>query len=234
MTALEHRPTEVAEAVAGATVHRIRRMTAEDLPAVVGWHRAEFPAGFYAQLGEAFLRRWMAAHLRRPASVSLVALDGEHNLVGYLLGTTDDGEYGAGPVGLSVGLAARGAAALVARPALWADFAGVRARSYAGRAARAVRARRAGQHPTGEGELLYICVERQYRQRGGGAALLDAYVGEARRRGTERLHLVTEADNAVAQQFYLRRGWSALPEPRRSLDGRPLVRMELCLREPST
>ncbi len=201
-------------------------MTVDDVPAVVGWHLQAFPAGFYARLGEGFMRRWMRAHMLRPASVSLVAHDADDCLVGYLLGTTDDAVYGTGPLVLSADLASRGAAALLARPRLWGDFVRVRARSYAGRALRSLKARRAAGGESGEGELIYICVESRYRQRGGGAALLDAFVGEARRSGTQRLHLVTEEDNATARRFYDRRGWSTTDGSRKALDGRPLVRME--------
>ena len=129
-------------------------------------------------------------------------------------------------LGLSADLAGRGAVALLARPRLWADFVRVRARSYAGRAVRSLKARRASGSESGEGELIYICVESRYRQRGGGAALLDAFVGEARRSGTQRLHLVTEEDNGTARRFYDRRGWCTMDGSRKALDGRPLVRME--------
>lgn len=226
MTALEQRPVDATAGVVPAVGHRIRSMTVHDVPAVVGWHLQAFPAGFYARLGEGFMRRWMRAHILRPASVSLVAHDADDRLVGYLLGTTDDAVYSTGPLALSANLAGRGAAALLTRPRLWGDFVRVRARSYAGRAVRSLKARRAASGESGEGELIYICVESQYRQRGGGAALLDAFVGEARRSGTRRLHLVTEEDNGTARRFYDRRGWCTTDGSRTALDGRPLVRME--------
>lgn len=226
VTALEQRPVGAQQGVDPVVVHRIRSMTVDDVPAVVGWHLQAFPAGFYARLGAGFMRRWMRAHILRPASVSLVAHDADDRLVGYLLGTTDDAVYSTGPLGLSADLAGRGAVALLARPRLWADFVRVRARSYAGRAVRSLKARRASGSESGEGELIYICVESRYRQRGGGAALLDAFVGEARRSGTQRLHLVTEQDNGTARRFYDRRGWCTMDGSRTALDGRPLVRME--------
>lgn len=226
MTALEQRPVDTTQGIVPAVGHRIRPMTVNDVPAVVGWHLQAFPSGFYARLGEGFMRRWMRAHILRPASVSLVAHDADDRLVGYLLGTTDDAVYGTGPLVLSADLAGRGAAALLARPRLWGDFVRVRARNYAGRAVRSLRARRAAVNESYKGELIYICVESRYRQRGGGAALLDAFVGEARRSGTQRLHLVTEVDNGTARRFYDRRGWSTTDGSRTALDGRPLVRME--------
>ena len=226
MTALEQQPVDATQRVVPAVGHRIRPMTVHDVPAVVGWHLQAFPAGFYARLGEGFMRRWMRAHILRPASVSLVAHDADDRLVGYLLGTTDDAVHSTGPLVLSADLAGRGAVALLARPRLWGDFVRVRARSYAGRAVRSLKARRATSTESGEGELIYVCVESRYRQRGGGAALLDAFVGEARRSGTQRLHLVTEEDNGTARNFYDRRGWCTTDGSRTDLDGRPLVRME--------
>lgn len=226
MTALEQRPVDAPRRVVIAVGHRIRAMTVDDVPAVVGWHLQAFPAGFYARLGEGFLRRWMRAHILRPASVSLVAHDADDQLVGYLLGTADDAIYRTGPLALSADLASRGAAALLARPRLWGDFVRVRARSYAGRAVRSLKARRAAGTESHEGELIYICVESRYRQRGGGAALLDAFVGEARRSGARRLHLITEEDNTTARRFYDKRGWRTTDGSRTALDGRPLVRME--------
>lgn len=226
MTAVENPPVEAAKRAVPAVGHRIRPMTVDDVPAVVGWHLQAFPAGFYARLGEGFLRRWMRAHILRPASVSLVAHDADDRLVGYLLGTADDAVYSTGPLALSAGLAGRGAVALLARPRLWGDFVRVRARSYAGRAVHSLMARRTAGGESGEGELIYICVESRYRQRGGGGALLDAFVGEARRSGTKRLHLVTEQDNASARRFYDKRGWCTADGSRTALDGRALVRME--------
>lgn len=226
MTTLEQQPVEATQRVVPAVGHRIRPMTVHDVPAVVGWHLQAFPAGFYARLGEGFMRRWMRAHILRPASVSLVAHDADDRLVGYLLGTTDDAVHSTGPLVLSADLAGRGAVALLARPRLWGDFVRVRARSYAGRAVRSLKARRATSTESGEGELIYVCVESRYRQRGGGAALLDAFVGEARRSGTQRVHLVTEEDNGTARRFYDRRGWCTTDGSRTALDGRPLVRME--------
>lgn len=226
MTAVEQQPVEAAQRAVPAAGHRIRPMTVGDVPAVVGWHLQAFPAGFYARLGEGFMRRWIRAHILRPASVSLVAHDADDRLVGYLLGTADDAVYSTGPLALSADLAGRGAAALLARPRLWGDFVRVRARSYAGRAVRSLMARRAAGGESGGGELIYICVESRYRQRGGGAALLDAFVGEARRSGTKRLHLVTEQDNGTARHFYDKRGWCTTGGSRTALDGRALVRME--------
>lgn len=202
-------------------------MTSADLVHVVAWHREAFPAGFYAHLGPAFMRAWFAAHMTAPASVSLVACDGDGAVVGYLLGTLDDAGYRQRSVEHGARLLVRGTAAFVARPGLWGEFARVRARPYAGRAARWLL----GQRPmaragVGDGELVYICVEPQHRRQGAGAVLLEAYTGEAIRSGTARLHLVTELDNHGAQRFYARHGWHVMEGTAHAHDGRTLVRMQ--------
>lgn len=210
-----------------AHLHSIRLMTPADLDHVVAWHVEAFPSGFYAQLGPGFMRAWFAAHMTAPASVSLVACDGDGAVVGYLLGTLDDADYRDRPARAGARLLARGTGAFVARPGLWGEFARVRARPYAGRAAR----RMLGQRPVtrngaGDGELVYICVEPEHRRQGAGAALLEAFTGEGIRSGTARLHLVTELDNIGAQRFYARHGWQVMEDTAHALDGRTLVRME--------
>jgi ribosomal protein S18 acetylase RimI-like enzyme len=210
--------------------HTVRIMDRTDLEAVVAWHREAFPAGFYAQLGPRFMDRWFRFHLDSPASVSLVACDSAGSVVGYLLGTLDDAEYGSRALTEDAQLFARGAAALTVRPALGIEFSRRRARAYAGRVARRLKRgstpRRDG---AGDGELVYICVESDHRRQGAGAALLDAFTGEALRSGTRRLHLVTEADNVGAQRFYVRHGWHVMDDTSQALDGRTLVRMQRVL-----
>lgn len=211
--------------------HSVRLMAPSDLDAVVEWHLEAFPSGFYAQLGVRFMRAWFAAHVAAPASISLVACAGDGAVVGYLLGTLDDADYRDRSAGDGARLLARGTAAFVARPGLWGEFARVRARPYAGRAARRILGRGAAtRRGAGDGELVYICVEADHRRRGAGAALLEAFTGEAIRSGTTRLHLVTELDNTGAQRFYSHHGWHVMADTAHALDGRTLVRMQRHLR----
>ncbi len=215
--------------------HSIRLMAQSDLDVVVEWHREAFPAGFYAQLGSSFMHRWFAAHLDSPASVSLVACEPEGTVVGYLLGTTDDAAYRDRAAAKGIRLLARGVSALAARPGLWWEFARLRARPYAGRAARRlVGGGPKGWHGAGDGELVYICVEPEHRCLGAGAALLEAFTGEAVRSGTARLHLVTELDNLGAQRFYVRYGWQVRSDTAHALDGRTLVRIQRAIRDDVT
>ncbi len=227
-------PKAIVPSVHSEVHHSIRLMTQSDLGVVVEWHREAFPAGFYAQLGSGFMYRWFAAHLDSRAAVSLVACDSEGAVVGYLLGTTDDATYRDQAAAKGVRLLARGALALAARPGLWAEFTRVRARHYAARSVRAAgrivgggtSKGTSGGLGVGDGELVYICVEREHRRRGAGAVLLESFTGEAVRSNTTRLHLITELDNLGAQQFYGRHGWQVMDDTAHALDGRTLVRIQ--------
>ena len=55
-----------------------------------------------------------------------------------------------------------------------------------------------------------IAVRRDHQGRGLGALLLDELLGEAARRGCNRVALEVRADNAHAQRLYARRGFEAV------------------------
>lgn len=60
----------------------------------------------------------------------------------------------------------------------------------------------------GECEILSLGVLHERRRRGLGTALLDAVVGEARRRGAAALFLEVAADNRAARAFYAGHGFA--------------------------
>lgn len=208
----------------------VRLVEAHDLAFLVEIHRQEFPDGFYARLGPAFMTRYFQQYFRSPAAIGLIAeqRDGS-GLVGYLVGTVDDDAHDRFMNGTaSPALAAAGASALARRPSLWNDFARRRALWYAWRfVSRAVRPRAPSAEPR-HGELLYICTTAGHRRRGVGAALLNAYVAEALRAQAASLHLVSERENTAGRNFYAHRGWGVVSETV-TRDDRPLVRMELSL-----
>lgn len=223
-------PASAGAGTAAPAAFDVRLVEARDLALIVQVHLRQFPDGFYARLGPAFMARYFQQYFRSPAAIGLVAdqRDGS-GLVGYLVGTVDDAAHDrlmngrAAPV-----LAAAGASALARRPSLWSDFARRRALWYARRlVSRAVRPRRPSAAPR-HGELLYICTTAGHRRRGVGAALLRAYVEGAQQARAASLHLVTERENASGRDFYEHRGWRAVSESV-TRDGRPLVRLELSL-----
>lgn len=60
---------------------------------------------------------------------------------------------------------------------------------------------------TAEAYVQTIAVARAYQRRGIGTVLLQALIGEARRRGARRLDLEVRADNPVAQALYAKHGF---------------------------
>ena len=227
------RPLSPEPALTGSAAHGafdIRPVEERDLAFLVDMHLRQFPNGFYAQLGPAFKTRYFRQYFRSPGAIGLVAeqRDGS-GLVGYLIGTVDDGAHDRFMHrSASLALTAAGSSALAARPSLWSSFIRQRARWYARRfVSGMVRSRRPSAEPH-QGELLYICTGQGNRRRGIGAALLRSYVEEAQRAHAEGLHLVSERDNTAAHEFYAHRGWRVISESV-TRDGRPLVKMTLSL-----
>lgn len=66
-----------------------------------------------------------------------------------------------------------------------------------------------------EGEIANVAVDRAYRQRGIGAALLDATLDEATRRGAVAVYLDVREGNVAAQALYASRGFEAVGRRRR-------------------
>jgi [ribosomal protein S18]-alanine N-acetyltransferase len=58
-----------------------------------------------------------------------------------------------------------------------------------------------------EAELLTLAVAARHRRRGAGRSLLEAVVGESRKRGARALFLEVGADNAAARVLYDRAGF---------------------------
>ncbi|HET7586024.1 MAG TPA: ribosomal protein S18-alanine N-acetyltransferase [Gemmatimonadaceae bacterium] len=58
-----------------------------------------------------------------------------------------------------------------------------------------------------EGEVATLAVAEQYRGHGIGAQLVDAVLGEARRRGAAAIYLEVRESNVRAQQLYAAKGF---------------------------
>lgn len=172
-----------------------------------GMHVLTLPHGLFPNLGMRFMRRWYRAHLASPHGVGLVAVaDGMP--VGFLLGATDR------PANVAWllthrrrELAVAGAVALVRRPRVLVHFVATRARRYA----RRLLARPADvsgvEARTGVSVVEAVVVLPHARRRGTGSRLVDAFLGESRAAGAQRVELVTKAGSSGAGRFYERRGW---------------------------
>jgi ribosomal protein S18 acetylase RimI-like enzyme len=218
-----HRPTPPG------AVLEIREATRRDLRATARIHRAELPAGFFAALGTAFLRRYHASFLASPFGVALVAVDHARDgaPVGFLVGTLRNRAHyrwvlrRCGPQ-----LGARLLVGLAARPRLAWFFLRTRAGRYLrwiGRyPLRGLADRRRASSPRRTPEarsedelppapiavLTHVAVDPTARGLGAGRRLVDAFVERATADVAAEVRLVTEAGGA-ANGFYERLGWTA-------------------------
>ncbi|WP_165985931.1 N-acetyltransferase [Streptomyces sp. YIM 98790] len=202
-------------------------MAQEDVPYVVTEYLAHFAEGFFARLGPRFLAAHTAAHLDSPHARCLIAEHGGER-AGFLIGLTDPAGHRQHLVQRhGRGLALRGTAALLVRPALAAYFARTRAvrytREYLVRRLRPAEEARSGRPGPDErvAVLAYLVVSDVVRFRGLGTALVDGFLREASAAGCDRVDLVTVAGAGGAGGFYERLGWRFTGHVR-TTDGRTL------------
>lgn len=203
----------------------IRLLQKPDAEFAATLHRDALPHGFFVALGSRFLRSYYRAFAHSPAAVGLLAtVDGEP--AGILVGTVDDGAHYRYVVRHRWWtLLPSAVVGLLSHPSLAMRFLRTRARRYARGFVRLARrtspAAPAAAKPAeaAAGVLTHLAVTAQSRGAGVGAALVAAYVDEARSRGARRLRTVTLADEEGAGGFYERMGWRAGPQ-RPDLDGR--------------
>jgi GNAT superfamily N-acetyltransferase len=203
-------------------------MTAGHLPLVVAQHLEQFPHGFFARLGPRFLIEYYAAFCTSAAAFAVVATrDGD--IAGYLVGRVSaDGHrrHALGAHGRR--LATRGALGLARQPRVMLAFLRTRARRYLRKlGAWAFRGDVAVRTELESVAILdYVVVREEFRGLGLGSQLIGSFEAECRRRGVEKIVLVTDVEGP-AVEYYHATGWSALSE-HASADGRLLV--TLCRR----
>ena len=207
-----------------------------DLAFAARLHLQALPGGFFADLGERFLRSYYDTFVDSPYGAALVAeIDG--GPVGALLGTVDNRKHWAWVVRhRGWELALRVLLALVVRPPLAWRFLRTRVRRYLRAVLRLVR-RSTASHGLGQvaaeadgdgaaagvtiAVLMHVSVLSQARRCGAGAALVGRFVDAARGEGADVAELVTRANEAGAGGFYRRLGW----EHRRDRAGHDGVRL---------
>lgn len=194
-------------------------------------HAAALPHGFFAELGEGFLRAYLRGFVDGPRAAALVVEhDGE--VAGFVVGpTTNDVHWGWVLRHHGVRLAVAGCLALLRRPRLLVRFLRTRLGRYVRAVLRRLRRRPGGpgvgtgQGAPGSGSevavvvavLTHVAVDDVLRGRGSGRALVDAFVAACIAEGAGEVRLVTRADDG-ASGFYTRLGWQSLGE-RRGADG---------------
>lgn len=201
----------------------VRTATTRDLPGMARLQVDELPLGLFPQLGPAFVARWHSAFLDSPHAVALVAVrfqsDGTENVVGFLVGSTDRRQFGRELLSRHrLGLAVRGCAALIARPALLCRFLRTRLLPYLHLLGR----RRGDGRADGvfcdeveerTGDLTAVAVAPAVRRRGVARSLADAYLSRCAAVGAAWVELVTAIDTS-AELFYLGTGWTPLHRSR--------------------
>lgn len=208
---------------------QIRRAEDGDLQATAQAHLRFLPVGLFPSMGERFLRRWHRTFLHPPHGIALVAVDRQargEQVVGFLLGTTDQAAQTDALLRNRRTLLALGVAGLVAllrRPRLAARFLRTRGRPWLRklRQRRRATAGTPGARPARPVAVLAaVAVESGARGRGLGAALVRHFVAEARASGAEVAELVTvvPGEGGAGAGFYERLGWSATGD-RRTRDG---------------
>jgi len=203
----------------------VRPMTRNDVVEVVPLHRIEFPMGFHARLGSKFMTLWFFAHLRREASISIVSVDENNKVMGYLIGSLDNQKYAKVRIENFLILFIPALFSFLLRPRIWIEFFKIRAFTYLKMAVRALLFMnpKAGQRFVGE--IKYVNVKQELRLYGIATLLVNEIVRSAKNHGTKELFLVTEASNKPAVNFYTVRRWEKNDAESLSLDGRPLIRM---------
>jgi GNAT superfamily N-acetyltransferase len=204
----------------------VRFMNVGDLPAAARLHATLLPHGFFARLGQRFLRAYYRTFLSSPHGIGLVAcLAGQP--VGVLAGTAHNAAHYRWVIQHhGVSLAWLGATAMLVRPTVAAWFVRTRLRRYARRLLRlplrpAPTGRDAGAGDPADGDpavLTHVMVAGDAQRQGVGAALVDRFSVTARTAGASRAMLVTFAGQAGASTFYKRLGWEHL-EDRPGRDG---------------
>lgn len=200
----------------------LRPLETGDVGFAAGLHRTALPHGFFVSLGLPFLRAYYRSFARSPFAAAIVAV-AEGAPVGVLVGTLDDGKHYHHVVRRQWWrLLPFAVVGLLRRPdAAW-HFARTRLRRYVRGFVRLRRSAPAplpsstaepstSTPPSGpQGVLTHIAVDGSSRSHGVGAALMAAFVDEARRAGTARLRVVTLAGAEGAAAFYARTGWEPL------------------------
>jgi ribosomal protein S18 acetylase RimI-like enzyme len=208
---------------------RIRAATVADLPVTADLHARLLPHGLFPLLGAAFMRRWHATFLAgapvgaasgrdKPTTygVVLVAEKPDGEIVGFLVGTTDQAGYVSSVLEHHRrALTLAGARAMLVRPHVALHFLRTRSGRYARRLLRTGAARHRhgddGRHGGTHARVAVVtavAVTDAARGTGVGARLVADFLTAARAAGAPAAELVTKAGDEGASAFYARLGWT--------------------------
>ena len=205
----------------------IRAIGPDDLDFCTVLHAETLRHGFFAELGNPFLRAYLETFVSSPHGVALLltARDAPVGMVVGILRVRAHVRWVLRHRGLR--LALLGVMALAVRPRLALRFARTRIARYR----RAWRQRNAAALPEHAGQpavLSHVAVAPGAQRSGLGAELVRAFVDVARAAGSGRVVLTTLAGEAGAAGFYRRQGWIERG-PHRDFDGQAALGFSLPL-----
>lgn len=187
-----------------------RPMTRLDVDSVVMTHRSAMPDFFLSSMGTSFLKTYYASLIYDPTAIARVAIDSSGDVVGFAVGSTNpSGFYRRLLTRRWLAFAAAAVPGLLRNPgATW-------------RIVRAIRYPSTQPHGDNLGGLYSIGVRSDTQGRGVGRTLVNAFLEEARARGSSAVYLHADAAgndgwNALLQKM----GWRlestfSTPEGRR-------------------
>lgn len=176
----------------------VRQATVQDLPQVVAVHEKAFPGFFMTRMGAGFLSAYYRLVLDYPGGILMVTASAD-GIEGFVAGFLDPAQFYAYMAVMKRRLFRATLVALLRRPSLLPRVLHNRRRVEA----RGVAA------DLNLCELSSIAVAPGAAGCGYGAKLVEAFNLEARRRGSRRVILSTDADeNEEVNAFYVRCGFS--------------------------
>lgn len=213
----------------------LRETRQGDVPAVVALHLAHLPHGLFPRLGRGFMARWHRTFLGAGHGVSLVVVDDDDRVIGFLAGATAQRTHVRTVLAeQKVPLALAGLGALATRPGVALHFLRTRARTYLRRLAGVQRVQAAAEPAatapdgTDVAVVTALVVDPAARGRGVGARLVERFVDLSAAGPAERAELITLDGGQGAREFYEGLGWT-LAGTRANRDGQACLRMELTL-----
>jgi ribosomal protein S18 acetylase RimI-like enzyme len=183
-------------------------MLIEDVPQVATIYMASFGGAFLTRLGSEFLESMFKAFVKgSPRECSIVCIDAQKHVVGFVCGSKDRAAYIRSFVLRHWMEALPAIAGAVSRDrgtalALWLRIWQNRQAILGSWLA----------PPDGKGSLpaaslMTVAVAPNYRDKGMGTALVGAFMDEMARRGVTALRLAVSEDNLKARRLYERLGW---------------------------
>lgn len=200
---------------------QVRPVEVSDLGFVVTQHLTDFPDGFFARLGDEFLREYYRSFIACAGAVALVAVRGTEP-VGFVTGALDPAEHRRQMLKRDgKRLALRAVKAMLFRPAVAVLFLRTRAVRYL----RRLLSRTPSPPPVSAGRtgvLHHVAVTPSVQGQGIGSKLISEFESMAADAGLNSIILVTVAGPQGAGDYYAKQGWSRVDEHRRA-EGRFLI-----------